>query len=292
MRAYRHASHGGSSGGSSGGGSSGGSSGGSYAGGSYGGGSYGSYGGYSSPAAYTSGYSTGYSSVSGMSSSMPVESYRVIDAAPSASGVSGGEVIATPQPAATDSTMTIPADAAMLVVELPADAKVFVNGSKTAATGSVRRFLSRGLAEGKTYEYVVRMVVDRDGVASEETKVVSLSAGSRKSVAFAGEAVARKAVAKTSLTLHVPADAKVWLAGNETSSRGATRLFETSSLHDGQTWSNYEIRVATVVDGREQIVSKTIDLVAGSVVELELGTDGELTAVTRTAPTESTASIR
>jgi uncharacterized protein (TIGR03000 family) len=207
--------------------------------------------------------------------------------------VSGGEVIATPQPAATDSTMAIPADAAMLVVELPADAKVFVNGSKTAATGSVRRFLSRGLAEGKSYEYVVRMVVDRDGVASEETKVVSLSAGSRKSVAFAGEApVARKAAAKTSLTLHVPADAKVWLAGNETSSRGATRLFETSTLQDDQTWSNYEIRVVTVVDGHERIASKTIDLVAGSSVELELGEDGVLTAVTRTAPTDATASLR
>jgi uncharacterized protein (TIGR03000 family) len=292
MRAYRHGSHGGSSGGSSGGSYGGGSSGGS-SGGSYSGGSYGSYGGYSSPAAYTSGYSSGYSSISGMSSSMPVESYRVIDAAPSASGVSGGEVIATPQPAATDSTMAIPADAAMLVVELPADAKVFVNGSKTAATGSVRRFLSRGLAEGKSYEYVVRMVVDRDGVASEETKVVSLSAGSRKSVAFAGEApVARKAAAKTSLTLHVPADAKVWLAGNETSSRGATRLFETSTLQDDQTWSNYEIRVVTVVDGHERIASKTIDLVAGSSVELELGEDGVLTAVTRTAPTDATASLR
>jgi uncharacterized protein (TIGR03000 family) len=138
------------------------------------------------------------------------------------------------------------------------------------------------------------MVVDRDGVASEETKVVSLSAGSRKSVAFAAKpAVAQSpAAAKTSLTLRVPADAKVWLAGNETSSRGAIRLFETSSLRDGQTWSNYEIRVATVVDGRERIVSKSIDLAAGSDVELELAADGELTAVARTAPTDATASIR
>jgi hypothetical protein len=50
--------------------------------------------------------------------------------------------------------------------------------------------------------------------------------------------------------------------------------------------------VVTVVDGHERIASKTIDLVAGSSVELELGEDGVLTAVTRTAPTDATASLR
>jgi len=294
MRAYRHSSHGssggssgGSYGGSSGGSSGGGSSGGSYSGGSSGG-SYGSYGGYSAPAAYTS----GYSAISGMSSSMPVESYRVIDQAPA-----GGEIISTPQPAGaptTDSTM-IPADAGLLVVELPADAKVFVNGDKTAATGGVRRFLSRGLAKGQEYEYSIRMVVDRDGVAHEETKVVALAAGSRATVSFmAKEAstASRQVAKKTSLTLHVPADAKVWLAGNETSSRGQTRLFETATLRDGQTWRNYEIRVVTTVEGKEQVVVKTIDLAAGSQIELALDPAAKTEAVARTAPADDTASIR
>ena len=226
---------------------------------------------------------------------MPVESYRVIDAAPST--VTGGEIITTPQPAATDSTMTIPADAALLVIELPAEAKVFVNGSKTAATGSVRRFLSRGLTEGKDYEYVVRMVVDRNGIASDEMKVVSLSAGSRKSISFAEKSVAgiqatQAGAEKTSLTLHVPADAKVWLAGNETTSQGATRLFETALLRGGQTWKNYEIRVTTVVDGREQIASKTIDLAAGSTIELSLDSNGAFADGPRTAAVDATASIR
>lgn len=219
----------------------------------------------------------------------------MIDSTPST--VSGGEVIITPQPAATDSTLTIPADGALLVVELPKDAKIFVNGSKTAATGSVRRFLSRGLAEGKDYEYVIRMVVDRDGTVSEEMKVVSLSAGSRKSVSFTEQSLSnstgsRSNVEKTSLTLHVPADAKVWLAGNETTSQGATRLFETASLRAGQTWKNYEIRVTTVVDGQEQNVSKTIDLAAGSTIEMSLDSNGSLAAGPRTAAVDATAAIR
>jgi uncharacterized protein (TIGR03000 family) len=78
----------------------------------------------------------------------------------------------------------------------------------------------------------------------------------------------------------------VWLAGNETSSTGATRLFETSNLRSGQTWQNYEIRVATVVDGREKVVSKTINLVAGGTVELSLD------PAARTASADATVSLK
>ena len=223
-------------------------------------------------ATYSSSYS-GYSD--------PVESYRVIGE-PS---VSGGEIIETPQyvnPISNDSTTSVvPADSALLSVEVPAGATIYVNGTKTSATGTVRQYVSRGLAAGKRYEFTVRMTVDRDGQTSEQTKVVSLAAGGRSSLSFTAASAP-----KTSLTLHVPADAKVWLAGNETSSAGATRQFQTSTLAAGQAWKNYEIRVATVVDGREQVVSKVIDLAAGQSVELSLD------PAQRTASADSTASTR
>jgi hypothetical protein len=57
-------------------------------------------------------------------------------------------------------------------------------------------------------------------------------------------------------------------------------------LAPGQSWKNYEIRVATVVDGREQVVSKVIDLAAGQTVELSLD------PAQRTAAADTTASIR
>ena len=292
-RASRHAMHNSSHGSSGGsyGGSSGGSSGGSYGGSS--GGSYGgSSGGYASPA-----YSLGYSPVSGMSSSMPVESYRVINEAPAASGTE--TIVAPPAiaPAATDATlldMRIPADAALLIVELPATGKIFVNGAKTSATGSLRRFVSRGLTEGKNYEFVVRIIVDRNGSTTEETQVVSLSAGTREMISFNAKQPiddlvmipAVGAAPKTSLTLHVPADSKVWLAGNETASTGNVRQFETQNLQDGQTWKGYEIRVVMVVKGNEKMVSKIIDLVAGGSVELSLDPSQQ------TASTGATASLR
>ncbi len=196
---------------------------------------------------------------------MPIQSYRVINETPS---TVGGEVITTPAavPAATDSTSTekVPADAALLVVEVPAEAKVFVNGNETQSKGGVRRFLSRGLAAGRQYEFVVRIAVERDGKPAEQTKVVALGAGERTSVSFV------ESTSSTSLTLRVPADAKVWLAGNATAASGEVRHFETKNLRAGQAWRNYEIKVATTVDGREQVVSKTIDLVAGDRVELAL----------------------
>ena len=94
------------------------------------------------------------------------------------------------------------------------------------------------------------------------------------------------AVAKTSLTLNVPTDARVWLAGNPTASSGAVRHFDTSSLAAGQTWRNYEIKVTTVVDGQEATISKVIDLAAGDRVELTLD------PASPTAPVSATASLR
>jgi uncharacterized protein (TIGR03000 family) len=286
LRHWRHGSYGGSyssavysTGGSSGGGSSGGSyggsSGGSY-GGSYGGGSYGggSYGG-SAAAAYGGEVTSGYSS------GMPIESYRVYDETPS---MTGGEIIGTPVAPLLDSTRreSVPADGALLIVQVPADAKVFVNGDRTSSTGEVRRFLSRGLEQGRSYEFVVRMSSEQGGAASEQTRVVTVTAGGQSNVSFAASA-AKPVEPTTSLTLRVPSDARVYLAGNPTSSSGEVRQFETSTLKAGQEWKNYEVRVVTVVDGREREISKVINLSAGDRVELTLNPAGQLASLEATA---------
>ena len=215
---------------------------------------------------------------------MPIESYRVINEVPSSVD---GEVIGVPPaipatPMLDDSTSTVPADGGLLVVQVPADARITVNGAATSSQGAVRRFLSRGLAAGKNYEFVVRMAVERDGKTEEATKVVKLTAGERSEVSFVANTAATPA--KTSLTLNVPAEARVWLAGNPTASSGAVRHFETASLASGQTWRNYEIKVTTVVDGKEATISKVIDLAAGDRIELSLDP--------ATAPATATASLQ
>jgi uncharacterized protein (TIGR03000 family) len=139
--------------------------------------------------------------------------------------------------------------------------------------------MSRGLVAGKQYEFAVKMTVDRDGTPAEETKVVSVTAGERSTVSFT-------TTPKTSLTLRVPADAKVWLAGNATGAAGTVRHFETAGLQAGQSWKNYEIRVTAVVDGSEQTISKVIDLAAGDQLELSLD------PAQRVASADATASLR
>jgi uncharacterized protein (TIGR03000 family) len=196
---------------------------------------------------------------------MPVDAYRVITDEP-VGDVAGdsGEEVQTPAP--SDSTEFVPKDGVLLLVSVPNDAKVLVNGSETTSTGSLRRFVSRGLQEGATYDYTVTMVVDNVEKPIEETQVISVTAGELSKVSFA------ELELTTSLTVHVPEESTVWLAGNMTDSTGATRTFETSALPTGSTWENYEIRVVTTHAGGEQTVSKVIDLAAGDDVELSFDT--------------------
>jgi len=181
-----------------------------------------------------------------------------------------------PPAAADDKTSSLaPADGGLIVVQVPRDAKVFINGAATTATGSVRRYVSRGFQPGKVYDFTVRMVVEKDGSPVEVTRTVSLSSGDRQELAFdaaATRSVARPATqpAKTSLTLRVPADAKVFLAGQQTAASGEIRRFETAALAPGQTWEKYEIRVMTSVNGEEQTSSRVIDLVGGDSLDLAI----------------------
>jgi len=275
---YSHASHG----------SSGGSSGGSYGSyGSYGGSAGASYGG-SSGGSYGGHVSHGYVTERVISdqgvSGEKVEGYRVIDDRPAASS----ETIKAPAPAAAGdktSSLRLPADAGMLVVHVPQSGKVFINGSETKASGSVRRFVSRGLKAGEKYDFQVRVVADENGAAAEQVKVVTLSAGEQRQVEFAP---AQKQTGRTALTLRVPAGAKVWLAGKPTAASGTVRRFETEALKPGERWSGYEVRVVTTEDGKEKVTRKVIDLVGGESMELALRS-GDLLADEGEAAVEQSA---
>lgn len=70
----------------------------------------------------------------------------------------------------------VPADSALLVLEVPAAAVVEINGLPTQATGTVRRYMANGLAAGKRYEFVVR--------ADGQTRVVTLGPGEQASLSF------------------------------------------------------------------------------------------------------------
>lgn len=163
---------------------------------------------------------------------------------------------------------------ALLSVSAPAETKIFINGVATTSTGSQRQYVSRGLTSGNHYEYEVRAEIVRDGNTLTETKNITLGAGQQANLSFNFEGnkeapVAAGNKAKTKLTIHVPADAQVYLAGRETSATGEVREFTTSKLAPGAEWKNYTVRVVTKVDGRDVSKDETITLTGGEDRDLK-----------------------
>ncbi len=257
----------GSSGGSSGSyvtsyGSSGGSSG-SYIG------SYGSSGGYGS-----SGYSTSYGSSGSYSSSYGSSGGYSASYGSTGSTYSSGYLgVSNQSPTAAASLVADESDAIFLNVSVPASAKVYVNDMPTTSTGVSRQYVSRGLEAGKNYKFELRAeVVGADGQVAKETKLVTLTAGQKEAVKFVSLEETR---VQTVVTLNVPADAKVILAGNETSATGETRTFRTSQLKAGDRWDDYVVEV----EHAGKIKRESLRLVAGDEVSLTFNFDDDKSLV-------------
>jgi uncharacterized protein (TIGR03000 family) len=78
-----------------------------------------------------------------------------------------------------------PDDRAVIVVEVPADARVYLDGEATKDEGAAERsFVTPPLTRGQVYYYLVRMDVVRNGERLTETRRVAFQAGSRSRVSF------------------------------------------------------------------------------------------------------------
>jgi uncharacterized protein (TIGR03000 family) len=189
---------------------------------------------------------------------------------------------APPAPAPGDEAA--PKDAAlrhvdgMLAVKVPADARIFVNGQETSSTGENRQYISRNLQPGYNYTYEVRAELVRDGKKVEEVKTIDVRAGEVAKVAFN---LAPASKLETSLTVRVPAEAKVFLAGNATKATGEVRVFRTTGLSEGSRWSDYTIKVEMQKDGRTLTREEKISLSAGETKELTFDFDSEKVADAR-----------
>jgi uncharacterized protein (TIGR03000 family) len=169
---------------------------------------------------------------------------------------------------------------AAIRVNVPAHATVFVNDRPTTSTGSERNYVSRGLAGGRTYAYKLRVEFERDGEKVVENKLVRLRAGETIDLTFgAGQQVAAEEAAPTNLTVHVPTEAKVTLAGAATQQAGETRTYATSALAPGQEWDGYVVRVELERNGQTLVEEKTLTIVGGQSYELSFDFAQEATTV-------------
>ena len=267
-----------------GGGSSGGSSGGWGSSGGYGGSSGGWSGGYGSNGGGYGSNGGGYGSNGGYGANggdwgggamyAPMESEGVIipmeegKVDPPATG--DAPMDPAPMPMPTDGTSTKRGNGT-LVVEVPADAKIYVNDRLTSTPGEVREYVSKNLTRGFNYSYVVRAELVRNGKTVTETKKVDIRAGENTKLAFNLTGAAEEV--ETVVTLKVPANAKVNLGGNDTNATGETRSFRTSALKSGSEWKDYTVVVTAEIDGRLITKEQTFDLKAGENKEVSFDFD-------------------
>jgi uncharacterized protein (TIGR03000 family) len=85
--------------------------------------------------------------------------------------------------------------------------------------------------------------------------------------------IASPAAVTTNLTLHVPADATVKLAGVATKQTGEIRKFSTSKLRADQLWDDYKVVVELSLDGQTLREERTIKLTGGKSQELIINFD-------------------
>ena len=73
---------------------------------------------------------------------------------------------------------------ATIMVRLPGDARLTIDGASTSSTQEMRTFISPPLQPGKEYQYTLRAEVTRDGKKVERTREVTVRAGQQSQVTF------------------------------------------------------------------------------------------------------------
>jgi uncharacterized protein (TIGR03000 family) len=133
-------------------------------------GCYGSYGGcYGCHGCYGA---TGYYGCYGCAGGY-APAYGVVPTGPPVEAVPAEKLPVNPK----KKTTSAEAERAQLVVELPTDAKLYVDGSAVKSTAAKRTFSTPPLEPGQAYYYMLRAEVVRDGQTIAETARVIVRAG-------------------------------------------------------------------------------------------------------------------
>jgi uncharacterized protein (TIGR03000 family) len=150
----------------------------------------------------------------------------------------------------------MPRGKAILSLDVPVDARVYINDKLTKTDGTLRSYVSRNLIRGQEYRYRVKVVSDVDGKEVTKTRVVTMRGGESNDVAFNFDPIVTRVV------VNVPDDAKVIIDGKETSTKGSYRSFSTQKLKSGK-WDDYSVEVSVVRNGKTLTRKEKFDLAAG-----------------------------
>jgi uncharacterized protein (TIGR03000 family) len=155
-----------------------------------------------------------------------------------------------------DDSAFLPRGKAILGLNVPEDARVYINDKLTKTSGTRRQYVSRNLVFGQEYRYRVRVVSDVSGKEVEKSRDITMRGGESNQFAFNFDPIVTRVV------VSVPEDAKVIIDGKETLTEGAFRTFSTEKLKSGK-WEDYSVQVSVVRDGKTLTKKESFDLGAG-----------------------------
>ena len=145
---------------------------------------------------------------------------------------------------------------AILSLDVPKDAKVYINDKLTQTQGTRRSYVSKNLIRGNEYRYRVKVVSETNGKEVVKSRDVKMRGGESNQLAFNFDPIVTRVV------VSVPDDAKVIIDGKETATTGAYRSFSTRKLKSGK-WDDYSVEVSVVRNGKTLTRKEKFDLAAG-----------------------------
>jgi len=177
--------------------------------------------------------------------------------------------VVTPVVVFADAKPQIRPTQATVVVELPADATLYVDGQKAEVTSGRRTVVTPELKPGQDYYYTIKAEAVRDGQAVVKTEQVAFRAGQAVTVRL-GElsASAPAQAAPSRVTVRLPEDARLSVDGVACPLTSTVRTFDTPALQPGKAY-HYTLKAEVVRDGKTRTESKQVVLGAGKDVEVE-----------------------
>jgi uncharacterized protein (TIGR03000 family) len=189
--------------------------------------------------------------------------------------------VPVPMPVVVPEKKTAAPNQGTVIVQLPADARLFVDGQFADLTSATRSFITPALEMDRDYYYTIQAEADRNGRALAQRQRVPVRAGQVSRVDFAdlssAEAVKvpREATpAPARITVRLPEQAKLYVDDvlcPQTDS--AKRAFDTPQLEPGRTY-HYTLRVEMVREGRTIKKDRRIDMQAGKKIDVDFSDMG------------------
>jgi uncharacterized protein (TIGR03000 family) len=159
------------------------------------------------------------------------------------------------------------ANQATIVVTLPADAKLFADGTLIDQPGPVRTFRTPPLEPGRTYYYNLAIEIQRGGqtVRSKDERV-SLEAGKVARVNFPEPTPGTGNTAH--IRIQMPADAVLTVDGQLWSNSGGVAVIQTPHLSRGVDHV-YQLTVELVRQNQRHTLTRDVRFQAGQDVRVE-----------------------